>query len=145
MKSETEALSDLYSVLIDSRDGYEEAAKLVDNPRLDGLFSDLSEKRAEDAREVRAFLHGAGVDLDDDGSILASAHRQFLNLKDSLSGDDASIVAEVIRGEEALLKAYDEAITPMTADSDAYNFATHHYERLRERIAELKDEKRKAA
>ncbi|WP_296417758.1 ferritin-like domain-containing protein [Pseudooctadecabacter sp.] len=145
MKTETEALADLYTTLIDSREGYEEAAEAVDSPHLQSLFEDLSARRAQDAREVRDFLKGADVDLDDDGSILGSAHRQFLELKDSLSGDDEAIIAEVIRGEQHLLDTYDEAIQPMTGESAAYRFAKAHYMSLADRLDDLKGEKRKAA
>lgn len=145
MKSENEALADLYTTLIDSREGYEEAAEAVDSADLQALFSDLSARRAEDARQVRAFMKTADVDLDDDGSILGNAHREFLELKESLTGDDASVIAEVIREEQHLLDAYDKAIEPMTADSDAYRFAKAHYTSLAERLDELKGEKQKAA
>ena len=50
MTKETNALSDLYTTLIDSRDGYEQAAEMVDTARLKDLFEDLRSRRAEQAR-----------------------------------------------------------------------------------------------
>ncbi|WP_299376584.1 PA2169 family four-helix-bundle protein [uncultured Tateyamaria sp.] len=145
MKTETDALKDLYTTLIDSREGYAEAAEAVDSNHLQSMFTDLSNRRAQDAVELRSFLAGTGVEIDDDGSLLGTAHRSFVDLKERVMGDDASVVEEVLRGEQHLLDAYDRAIEPMTANSEAYNFATKHYRALSDRLDALKAEKRKAA
>ncbi len=145
MKTETDALKDLYVTLIDSREGYAEAADVVESDRLQTMFSDLSERRADEARQMRTFLENAGVEMDDDGSILATAHRTYLDLKDKMMDGDDAIIAELIRGEEELLKTYNDAIEPMTADSDAYKFANAHHDRLSERLDELRTEERQAA
>ncbi|UWR21195.1 PA2169 family four-helix-bundle protein [Sulfitobacter sp. S190] len=143
MKTETDALSDLYTTLIDSRDGYEQAAELIDTPRLKSLFEDMQSNRARQAEEVRAYLSDANVELDDDGTLLAAAHRNFLSLREFVSNDDEDIVEEVIRGERQLLDMYDEAIRPMDGDSDAYRFAKTQYEALAERINQLEEEERR--
>lgn len=145
MKSETDALKDLYTTLIDSREGYETAAEAVESHHLKSCFQDLAAKRADDAAVVRKFLASEGVTLDDDSSILGTAHRHYVSLKDNLGGDDESIIAEVIRGEEHLLSTYDKAIQPMTSQTEAYIFATGHHATLKSRLEELRAEKKKAA
>lgn len=137
MTRETDALSNLYTTLIDSRDGYEQAAEIVDRQRLQELFADIQSRRAEQAAEVRDFLAASDIDLDEDGTILAAAHRQFLGLRDMLSSDDEEVVEEVIRGERQLLEAYDAAIVPMDATSPAFSFATEQHRQLEARIDEL--------
>ncbi len=143
MKTETDALEALHTTLIDSRDGYEKSAELIDSPRLKTLFNDLKIRRAEQANEVREFLSRAGTDLDDDGTILAAAHRQFLSLRDFVSNDDEDIVEEVIRGERQLLKAFDAAIQPMNGESEAYQFAVQQHAMLTQRLNELEAEERR--
>ena len=139
MTKETDGLSELYTTLIDSRDGYEQAAEIIDSPRLRTLFEDMHNRRAQQASDVRNFLAASEVDLDDDGTILAAAHRQFLGLKDMISSDDEEVVEEVIRGERKLMEAYDKAIVPMDANSPALSFANEQFENLKDRIAELED------
>jgi uncharacterized protein (TIGR02284 family) len=139
MTKETDALRDLYTTLIDSRDGYEQAAEIVDSPKLQNLFEDMRGRRAQHAAEVREFLASSESDLDDDGTILAAAHRQFLGLKDMLSSDDEEVVEEVIRGERTLMEAYDKAIVPMDANSPAYTFANKQYDSVKARIAKLEE------
>ena len=39
---------------------------------------------------------------EDDGTILAAAHRMFLSLKSSLGGSDQGVVNEVERGEDRI-------------------------------------------
>ena len=137
MNSETDALKELYSTVIDSWDGYEKASEVVDSPRLQSLFEELQDRRARHAAELREYLASTDIDLDDDGTILASVHRQYLGLKDMVSDDDAAVVAEVIRGERQLLDAYDQAIRSMDATSPAFSFATEQHRNLEAHIEEL--------
>lgn len=137
MNSETDALKELYTTVIDSRDGYEKAAEVVDSPRLQSLFEELQDRRARHASELRDYLASADINLEDDGTILASAHRQYLGLKDMVSDDDEAVVAEVVRGERQLLDTYDQAIRPMDASSPVYTFAIEQHRNLEAHIEEL--------
>ncbi|UWR21255.1 PA2169 family four-helix-bundle protein [Sulfitobacter sp. S190] len=143
MKDEAEALSDLHTTFVDSRDGYEQAAGLIHSARLTSFFDEMQSNRATQADEVRSFLRGVDVDLSKDGTLFAAAHRHFLTLRDFASSDDEDVVEDIIREERKVLENYDEAIRPMNGDSDAYRFAQTQYEALAKRVEKLEKEERR--
>ena len=140
------ALKNLYTRLIDSKDGYEQAIERSDNAAHKSLFQELHDRRTRNAGEVRSYLTQKGVEVDEDGSLLASAHRTFLSLKDSLTGaGDEAILEEVIRGEETLLDAYDKAIAEAGAGDPEFQFISQQHSELKAKIQELKGRERIAA
>ena len=51
-----------------------------------------------------------GEEVEEDGSILASAHRVFTSLRSALGDGNDAVAAEIARGENHLIEAYDEAL-----------------------------------
>ena len=145
MADKTEALKDLYTRLIDSHDGYEQASKLADQSAHKQLFSSQIERRARNAQEVKQFLAKAGTQIDDDGSLLAAAHRTWLSLKDTVTSGDDKILAEVIRGEEELLSTYDKAIAAAGAGDPELNWLSDQYTDLKMLVEDLKGRESRAA
>ena len=104
-------LNSLIATTIDSIAGYSEAAKEADSRR----FVDLFEARAAERRRAVGYLQDEVTRLGGtpkgDGTVLAGAHRAFLNLKSGLTGkNDAAIVAEVDRGEDHIKAKYEAAL-----------------------------------
>ncbi len=104
-------LNSLIATTLDSADGYAEAAKDSENPK----FGDMFTARSSERRSVVAHLQGEvrrlGGDAEDDGTVLASMHRTFLDLKAAVTGrDDKAIVNEVERGEDHILHKFQEAL-----------------------------------
>ncbi|UVO54504.1 PA2169 family four-helix-bundle protein [Sphingomonas sp. SUN039] len=104
-------LNSLIATTLDSVDGYTEAAKASDNPR----FADLFTARASERRSIVTQLQGEvtrlGGNPEDDGTVLASMHRTFLDLKAAVTGrDDKAIVNEVERGEDHILHKFQDAL-----------------------------------
>jgi uncharacterized protein (TIGR02284 family) len=96
-------LNSLIETTIDSIDGYRHSAGEATNEQ----FAEIFRKRAQEREEVVGLLRRRVTELggtsEDDGSLLAKAHRQFLSLRDAVTGsDDKSVVAEVDRGESFL-------------------------------------------
>src|SRR5476649_1449509 len=93
-----DVLNDLIETTLDSAEGYREAALDATSPHFKSLF----EKRAMQRRQMTADLKGEvrslGGKPEDDGTILAAAHRMFVSLKSTLGGSDRSVVSEVERG-----------------------------------------------
>ena len=140
------ALKTLYTRLVDSRDGYEQAIERLDSESHKTLFRELHERRTRNAAQVRTYLAQQGEQMDDDGSILAAAHRTFLSLKDSVTGaGDEAVLKEVIRGEETLLSAYDEAIGDATGADPEYSFVVQQYNELKAKLDELRGREQMAA
>ncbi|QNA84933.1 PA2169 family four-helix-bundle protein [Sphingomonas sp. So64.6b] len=108
-------LNSLIATTLDSVDGYTEAAKDAENSRYAEMFT----ARAGERRQVVTALQGEvsrlGGNPEDDGTILAGAHRMFLNLKAAVTGnDDKAIVNEVERGEDHIKAKFEDA----RADTD---------------------------
>lgn len=145
MTDKIDALQKLYMRLIDSRDGYEQAKEHADKGAHAQLFASMLERRTNNAAQVRDYITRAGGTVDDDGSILAAAHRQWLNLKDSFTSGDDSVLNEVIRGEETLLEAYDEAIAATGAGDPELNWLSDQYTDLKMTVDNLKAREARAA
>lgn len=105
-----EVLNDLVEATLDSALGYREAAKDAKNPRFKSLFEKRSMERHQLTAELQAEVRGLGGTPQDEGSILASAHRVFVNLKNTVTGSDESIVDEVEAGEDHIKAKFEKAM-----------------------------------
>ena len=138
MADRIDALKTLLTRLIDSREGYREAKDHVSSPRLKDVFESFIARRDRDAAELRAYLVKEGHNIGDDGSLLASAHRTFLDMKDKVSGsEDKAVLQEVIRGEKQLLKSYEEAKDAAGATAPETLFLREQHAALESAISQL--------
>lgn len=110
MADHHDELKKLHTRLIDSHDGYKESRDRVKSGPFVQFFDRMIQQRSQYAGQIRAQLAREGVELDDDGSILAAAHRTWLALRDAVTGDDSAVYAEIVNGERALKEMYDDAI-----------------------------------
>ncbi|MDA8870479.1 PA2169 family four-helix-bundle protein [Rhizobiaceae bacterium] len=138
LQAKHDALKHLYTRLVDSRDGYERSRKEAETGAHRELFAQQIERRSRNAAEVRGFLAADGVEMDDDGSLLAAAHRSWLSLRDVFSSGDDAVMAEVIRGEEELLSAYDDAIAAAGAGDQELDWLSAQYADLKSVVQGLK-------
>jgi len=110
-------LNSLIATTIDSIDGYEEAAKDATNQRYATLFRERATERRQIADQLKAEVRRLGAEPEDDGSLLAGAHRMFLNLRDTVTGtDDKAVIAEVERGEDHIKAKFEAAINDEDLD-----------------------------
>jgi uncharacterized protein (TIGR02284 family) len=100
-------LNDLIETTLDSAEGYAEAAK--DSSRFAQMFEARGRERRAAATVLQAQVQALGGTPADDGTLLAAAHRLFVNLRQSLGGGDTAVVDEVERGEDHIKEKYDEA------------------------------------
>jgi len=104
-------LNGLIATTIDSVDGYTEAAKDSENPRHTAMFTARAQERRAVASSLQAEVSRLGGNPEDDGTVLAGAHRVFLDLKAAVTGrDDKAIVNEVERGEDHIKAKFEDAI-----------------------------------
>ncbi|MDQ3079816.1 MAG: PA2169 family four-helix-bundle protein [Pseudomonadota bacterium] len=104
-------LNGLIATTIDSVDGYRTSAQDVENPRFAELFTARASERSSVAEQLRAEVKKLGGNPEDDGTILAAAHRGFVNLKAAVTNrDDQAIVNEVERGEDHIKAKYEAAL-----------------------------------
>lgn len=104
-------LNGLIATTIDSADGYAEAAKDSESSRFGALFTSRATERREVASRLQQEVTRLGGKAEDDGTILAGAHRVFLNLKAVVTGhDDKAIVNEVEAGEDHIKAKFEDAL-----------------------------------
>ena len=104
-------LNSLIATTLDSVDGYTEAAKDTENAGFVTLFTSLAAERRQEVAKLQQAVSSHGGDPEDDGTILAGAHRVFLNLKSVVTGhDDKAIINEVEAGEDHIKAKYEDAL-----------------------------------
>ena len=104
-------LHGLIATTIDSVDGYRESAKAVETGRFSEIFQSRAADRQQVAEQLRGEVTRLGGNPEDDGTLLASAHRAFLDLKAKVTDrDDAAVVAEVERGEDHIRAKFEDAL-----------------------------------
>jgi uncharacterized protein (TIGR02284 family) len=104
-------LNSLIETTLDSADGYAEAAKDAKSALLISLFDARSTERRTAVSKLQQSVHALGGKPEDDGTILASAHRAFVNLRTSInSNDNTAVVDEVERGEDHIKAKFEHAM-----------------------------------
>lgn len=104
-------LNSLIATTIDSADGYAEAAKDSDSGRFAAIFNERSAERRAVMAKLQAEVVRLGGEPEDDGTMLAGAHRMFVNLKSVVTGkDDKAIINEVERGEDHIKGKFENAL-----------------------------------
>jgi uncharacterized protein (TIGR02284 family) len=104
-------LETLTTTLIDSVNGYRDAAENADGTKFQEIFRRNADERSRVAEELRAEIRRLGGNAPDDGSVLGATHQRFLDLKAAITGrDDAAIINEVERGEDYLKDKFETAL-----------------------------------
>lgn len=104
-------LNSLIATTIDSADGYTEAANDSENSRFTALFTSRAGERRAIATRLQQQVAALGGNPEDDGTLLAGAHRMFLNLKSVVTGnDDKAIINEVEAGEDHIKAKFEDAL-----------------------------------
>ena len=104
-------LNSLIATTIDSIEGYTESAKDIESTRFGTIFTQRAGERRQVASTLQAEVVRLGGNAEDDGTILAAAHRRFVDLKSVVTGqDDKAIIDEVERGEDHIKAKFEAAI-----------------------------------
>jgi uncharacterized protein (TIGR02284 family) len=103
-------LNDLVEIALDSADGYTEAARDTRAARYSAAFQARASERRQLAARLQRQVAELGGDAERDGSALASAHRMFVNLQQTMRSGDQAVVAEVERGENYIEQQFQRAL-----------------------------------
>ncbi|WP_316831668.1 PA2169 family four-helix-bundle protein [Pedobacter aquatilis] len=107
-------LNDLIQINNDRADGFDKAAKDLKEENIDlkATFEKLSADSRTNVTELAGLVGKKGDNPDTGNTILGSLHRAWIDIKASFGGDDRhSILAECERGEDAIKKAYRDALS----------------------------------
>ena len=111
-------LNELIETSKDGEEGFRAAADNVENAVLRAFFTEKAERCRQGAEQLQDLIRDMGGAPASSGSMAGAVHRLWVNIRGTLSGmDDASILAECERGEEAAAQTYREALNqPLPED-----------------------------
>lgn len=138
-------LQELVRINVDSANGFDKAAELIKEPRLESVFRDLSRERRGFANDLKRFVDVGdnGHDLDE-GTLKAKVHRWWIDIRAKAMQNDAhNLLAEAERGEDSIRKTYEE-ILPEIAGSPINDVLLKQYEQIKrghDRIRRMRDGK----
>jgi uncharacterized protein (TIGR02284 family) len=105
-------LNNLIETCKDGQNGFQTAADGVKNSELKTLFLAYSQQRAQFAGELQNEVLRLGGDPEQTGSVAASLHRGWMDIKSAVTGEDeAAIIAECERGEDSAVSNYKDALS----------------------------------
>jgi uncharacterized protein (TIGR02284 family) len=103
-------LNGLIEICRDGQNGFKEAAEGVERSDLKSVFYEFSQQRAEFVGVLQQLVRSLGGEPAESGSITGALHRSWIDIKSAVSGrDEAAILNECERGEDAAKDAYEAA------------------------------------
>src|SRR5918911_2074870 len=111
-------LNDLIETCKDGQEGFRQAAEGVKHGELKTLFHTYSQQRAQFAGELQGEVRRLGGDPEKTGSVAASLHRGWIDIKSAVTGEDeGAVISECERGEDSAVKNYQDAINAGLPDN----------------------------
>jgi uncharacterized protein (TIGR02284 family) len=133
-------LNNLIETCKDGEKGFKEAAEGLTSAVIKAKFLEYSRERAQMAAELQAEVRRLGGDPDKSGSMSASLHRGWMDLKAALTGrDDHAIVSEAERGEDVAKKAYEDALKGVDLSGPALTLVQQQAAKVRRVHDEVRD------
>ena len=103
-------LNNLIETCKDGQNGFQTAAEGVQNSNLKSTFYEYGQQRAQFVGELQTLVRELGGDPENSGSVAASLHRGWINIKSAITGnDDGAILNEAERGEDVAKDQYKKA------------------------------------
>ena len=104
-------LNNLIETCKDGQNGFQAAADGVKNGELKTLFHTYSQQRAQFAGELQQEVRRLGGDPEKTGSLAATLHRGWIDIKSAVTGEDeGAIISECERGEDSAKRNYEDAL-----------------------------------
>ncbi|MCF0072789.1 PA2169 family four-helix-bundle protein [Dyadobacter sp. CY261] len=106
-------LSDLIEINNDRVAGFDKVIEDINDENVDlkTLFAEYAQQSRKNVQELSA-IAGSAPHLEDDKSVSGALHRVWIDVKSLFGGSDrASILSEAERGEDAIKKAYQDALS----------------------------------
>ena len=104
-------LETLTTTLIDSINGYEDAAENSEDSRFQQIFREHARDRREVVQSLQSEIRRLGGDPPNDGSLMGKTHQTWLDLKAAVTGrDDERVINSVEAGEDYLKEKFEAAL-----------------------------------
>jgi uncharacterized protein (TIGR02284 family) len=123
----------------DAEKGYEKAAEDTSDKQLKQFYQDSLKQRKEFAKELKIMISGLDGDPEPDRSLIAGAHRVWVDIKEVFAQDnDLAILEECLRAEEAAREDYEEAVKHGGIAPDLKKKLSNHLKDIKMSIDQLK-------
>lgn len=137
-KETIKTLQELIQINIDSAEGFRHVANKSSSAPIAAAFQELAVQREKQADELSVYVAINDTNPNREGTYAAAVHRCWMACRELLSSNDLhSLLAEAERGEDAILKAYDDACH--TTSGRAVNAVLRGH---RERVKQVHDDVR---
>ena len=131
-EAEISTLETLTTTLIDSINGYEDAAKNSENQRFQQVFRERSSERRQVVEDLRSEIRRLGGDPPDEGSFMGKTHQTWLDLKAAITGrDDQRIINSVEAGEDYLKEKFETALDSGDLTGESRQVVERAYQSVR--------------
>ncbi|TLV02504.1 ferritin-like domain-containing protein [Dyadobacter luticola] len=117
----TGVLHELIEINNDRVAGFEKVIADINDENIDlkAIFEGYAQQSRKNVQELSA-IAGSAPHLEDDNSVAGTLHRAWIDVKALFGGSDrASILSEAERGEDAIKKAYQDALNSAELPFDA--------------------------
>ena len=135
-------LNTLTATLIDSVNGYRDAAEDSESGRFQQMFRERADERSQLVEELRDEVRRLGGNPEDDGSFMGKTHQRFMDLKSAIMGrDEKAVINEVERGEDYLKEKFETAIESGDLAGESRQCVERAYQSIRaghDQISQLK-------
>jgi len=132
-------LNGLIETTIDSADGYREAAKEADKPQYRTLFEARSFERQQVTVDLQGTVRTLGGEPEEYGTVLAKAHRAFLDVKHALLRGDQAVVNSVKTGEDFIKAKFETALEDSDVSATTKDAIRRAYATVKDGHDEMRD------
>ncbi|WDF55955.1 ferritin-like domain-containing protein [Mucilaginibacter sp. KACC 22063] len=145
LEKTVETLNDLIEINNSRTEGFEKAiADLGEGDAdLKSLFQEYAQQSRKNTQELTAAIAATGHDYEKGGTASGAIHRAWIDVKALFTGNDrAAILSECERGEDAIKKAYETALTEGELAGEASTIVSSQAQDIRaahDRIKLLRD------
>jgi len=129
-----DALKKLHARMVDTLAGYEEGIEKTENAEVAAFFERFRSMRAQHAGELDTTLRAAGLQPQNDGSWMTYVHEGIMKVRSAFGTLDRSVKDDVVRGEQAILDLYDEALDAARGEPQAHATLARQAAELRTEI-----------
>jgi uncharacterized protein (TIGR02284 family) len=138
------SLQSLLDMLIDSRNGYDEAVKrAAPGPAME-LFREMIGLRTRHIGEIERQLTLAGAEFDGSGTLMSTVHRTVIDVRSMITGLDTASLASFADGEERIVKQYDQTIGIASGRSEMIAVLAAHLAAVGAKIDRMRTEAKAA-
>ncbi len=126
-------LNNLIETCKDGQTGFQTAAEGVKRSDLKTLFGQYSQQRAKFAGELQNEVLRLGGDPTQTGSVAATLHRGWINIKSAVTGsDENAVIAECERGEDSAVANYKDALADQKLPADVRSIVERQAAQVKE-------------